>query len=161
MKAKLPADDKVWSSWWNLIQSFKNIMKWVSKLVSDTLKHEHFEEIFTSIGVVYERDKSYTTQELIDLRLDDFVELITSIYKKANYELFTMQMFNQIKELWTNKIKFKLAKYFPEREKNPDESYQRITNFNFVLIDINEIRYLVEVNLKLLKIIKLLLKFVF
>jgi len=38
MQAKLPADDRVWAAWWNMIQSFKNIMKWTSKLVSDSLK---------------------------------------------------------------------------------------------------------------------------
>lgn len=147
MKTRLPEDDRVWSAWWNLIQSFKSIMKWISKLVSGTLKEEHFEEIFSSIGVSYHKEKAYTTQELIDLKLDDFADLITSIYKKANYELFTMQLFNQIKDLWTNKVKFKMAKYFPgKKEENPNESYQKITNFNFVLIDINEIRYLVEVN---------------
>ena len=38
LKNKLPTDDKVWYSWWNMIQSFKNVMKWISKLVSDSLK---------------------------------------------------------------------------------------------------------------------------
>lgn len=147
LKAKLPADDKVLSSWWNLIQSFKSIMKWVSKLVSDSLKAEHFEDIFSSIGAVYEKDKSYSVQDLIDLKLDDFVELINATFKKANNELANIQQFNQIKELWNKKIKYKLAKYYPDRQtKNGEEPFQAITKFNFILIDINEIRYLVEVD---------------
>jgi hypothetical protein len=47
MQPKLPDDDRVWSAWWNMIQSFKNTMKWTSKLVSDSLKvifffHQNF-----------------------------------------------------------------------------------------------------------------------
>jgi hypothetical protein len=43
-------------------------------------------------------------------------------------------------------VKYKLAKYFPGKteEASMEESYHTITNFNFILIDINEIRYLVE-----------------
>ena len=96
--------------------------------------------------MVYDRQRSYTIQDFLDLKLDDFVELINSTYKKANSELINVQQFNHIRDLWYNKVKFKLAKYFSGKtqEASMEESYHTITNFNFILIDINEIRYLVE-----------------
>lgn len=39
LKLKLRnADDRVWESWWNLMESFIMNMKWISKLASDTFK---------------------------------------------------------------------------------------------------------------------------
>ncbi len=84
---------------------------------------------------------------MIDLQLDDFVDLISSTYKKATNELVNIQQFNQIKDVWLTRIKFKLAKYYPVRnEKKFEESstFHTILDFNFILIDINEIRYMAQ-----------------
>lgn len=37
-KKALAEEDKVWLSWWNLLNAFKLNMKWVEKLSSDTFK---------------------------------------------------------------------------------------------------------------------------
>ncbi len=105
--------DRVWLSWWNLLESFKENMKWASKLSTEQFKTEHFNELFSAIGLNYDLNKNYTLQELIDLNLDEHAELINRIYKRALSELKLNQQFATIEQLWSNKLVFNLAKHFP------------------------------------------------
>ena len=49
---------------------------------------------------------------MIDLKLNDYVDLINAIYKRAYLEQNNIQQFNQVEDLLNNKLKFKLAKHF-------------------------------------------------
>ena len=88
-------------------------MRWIEKLANENFKDMHFEELFNSIGLKYNPKKEYTVQELIDLKLDDFADVIIKIFKSSNNELLQLQQLNAIVDLWTSKIRFKLAKNFP------------------------------------------------
>ncbi len=106
-------EDNVWISWRNLMSGFKMNMRWIEKLASDSFKDSHFEELFTSIGLKYDPKKEYTIQDLIDLKLDDFADLIGLIYRASNSENFQSQQLSSIVEMWTSRLQFKLAKNFP------------------------------------------------
>ncbi len=106
-------EDKVLINWKSILDSFKFSLKWISKLGSSTFRNEEFQELFSAIGIEYDIKKSYTIQDLIDLKLDEFTDLIDIIYKKSFTEINQIQKFDHIKELWNNKLKFKLAKNFP------------------------------------------------
>ncbi len=79
LKASLAEDDRVWLSWNNQIQSFRLIMRWVSKLLDGTFKEDDFEELFAAIGKVYDRCCEYTVQDFMDLRFDDYMDLINGM----------------------------------------------------------------------------------
>ena len=87
-------------------------------------KPEHFEELFSAMGLVMDKEKNYTIQDLIDLKFEDYVDLIFNLNKRAVDELFNMQQFNQITDLWNNKINFKLAKNFPIKLFNPGKAIE-------------------------------------
>jgi hypothetical protein len=112
LKKNLDDDDKVWMSWYGLIQSFTFTMKWVSKLASNQFKTKHFNELFAAIGLVFDENKMYTIQELIDLHLEDFKDLISRIYKRAFSELKLIEQFNSIENFWSTKLNYNLAKHF-------------------------------------------------
>lgn len=113
MRKVITDGDRVWLNWWNLLQSFRQNMKWASKLASDYFRTEHFNELFSAIGLTYDKDKLYTLQELIDLNLDEHAELINRIHRRAMAELQLTEQFNSIEQLWYNKLIFNLAKHFP------------------------------------------------
>jgi hypothetical protein len=96
-----------------MLQSFKDNMRWASKLASEQFRTEHFIELFSAIGLNYDANRAYTLQELIDLNLDEHSELINRIYKRALTELKLNQQFAAIENLWSNKLIFNLAKHFP------------------------------------------------
>jgi hypothetical protein len=108
-------EDSVWISWRNLMSTFKGHMRWIEKLASDSFKDPQFDELFTSIALKFDPKKEYTVQELIDLRLDDYADLIGLIYRASNSENFQSQKLSLITEMWTNRIQFKLAKNFPAK----------------------------------------------
>ena len=60
----------------------------------------------------FDPKKTYTVQDLIDLKLSDYVDLVNAIYKRAFLEQNNIQQFNQVEDLINNKLKFKLAKHF-------------------------------------------------
>jgi len=113
LKAIIGDDDQVWLSWWNLIKSFGANMKWIKKITSDSFKQTHFIELFSAIGLEYDPNKDYTIQDFIDFRLDEYADLIDSIYKRCSVEYQNILKFEGLKELWHKKIQFKLAKTFP------------------------------------------------
>ena len=113
IRKHIDSKDKVWLNWWNMLQAFKDNMKWASKLANEQFKKEHFIELFSAIGLNFDVEKNYTLQELIDLNFDEHAELITRIYKRALTELKLNQQFTAIENLWTNKLIFNLAKHFP------------------------------------------------
>lgn len=76
-------------------------------------QNEHFEELFSALGLVYNPKEAYTIQNLIDLHIPDYYDLINAIYKRALNESNYLQQFNFISESWNTKLKFKLAKNFP------------------------------------------------
>jgi hypothetical protein len=106
-------EDTVWISWRNLLSGFKINMKWIEKLASESFKDSHFDELFTSIGLKHDPKKEYTIQDLIDLKLDNYADLIGLIYRASNSENFQSQQLSSIIEMWTTRIQFKLAKNFP------------------------------------------------
>ncbi|CAF0731757.1 unnamed protein product, partial [Brachionus calyciflorus] len=112
-KTLLDDDDKVWSSWWDLLVTFKMNMTWIDKLASDIFKDEHFQELLAAIGLEYIPKKVYTVQDLIDLKLLDYSDLINQIYKRGWIDSNHIVQFNSIIELWNSKLKYKLAKNFP------------------------------------------------
>ena len=134
LKNLVGSEDKVWLSWWDLLTNFQAHMKWISKLASDTfkvssliyrliaLKHllidyfsktEHFIELFSALGLVYDPNDPYTIQTLIDLKIPDYLDLINAIFKRALNEANHVQQLTAIHEIWSSKLKFKLAKNFP------------------------------------------------
>lgn len=70
-------------------------------------------ELFAALGLVYDPNDPYTIQTLIDLKIPDYIDLISAIYNRALNEANHLQQLNSIGEFWTNKLKFKLAKNFP------------------------------------------------
>lgn len=66
-----------------------------------------------AIGLEYNPKKVYTVEELMELRLMDYIDLINSIYKRGSIDSNHIAQFNSIVELWTSKLKYKLAKHFP------------------------------------------------
>jgi len=102
------------------------VMKWVSKLLDGVFTDDDFEELFAAIGKEYDRTAEYTIQDLIDFKFDDFNDLINSIYKRGHINMISSQQVVQVKELWTRKIKFKLAKSFPLKAFNADVDEQRV-----------------------------------
>lgn len=70
-------------------------------------------ELFAALGLVYDPNDPYTIQSLIDLKIPDYIDLISSIYKRALAEANHLQQLNSIKDFWSSKLKFKLAKNFP------------------------------------------------
>jgi hypothetical protein len=91
--------------------------------------------LFTSIGLVFDPNKDYTIQDLIDLKLDDYIDLINLIFKGANTESSQSHQLNQIIDLWSNKLQFKLAKNFPMKLFN--DSYFNLTQASSSLISPN------------------------
>lgn len=106
-------EDQVWLSWKNLLSSFRGHMKWIERLASESFKTEQFQELFNSIGLVYDPNKEYTVQNLMDLKLDLYADLIALIHKNSNNEMSQCQLLNSIRDMWNYKLKFKLAKNFP------------------------------------------------
>jgi hypothetical protein len=98
--------------WYGLIQSFAYTMKWVSKLASNQFEIKHFNELFSAMGLVFDENKIYTIQELIDLHLEDFKDLISRIYKRAVSERKLIEQFNSIEQFWFTKLNYSLAKHF-------------------------------------------------
>lgn len=113
LKTNLADDDRVWLSWNNQIQSFKLIMRWISKLIDGTFNDDDFDELFSAVGKLYDKENDYTIQNFIDMKLDDHIDLINAIYKRANTNLTSIKLFEKIKETWQRKIKYKLAKNYP------------------------------------------------
>lgn len=66
-----------------------------------------------AIGLEYDPNKAYTVEELIDLRLMDYIDLINAIYKRGFIDSKHIGQLNSIVELWNSKLKYKLAKHFP------------------------------------------------
>jgi hypothetical protein len=50
--------------------------------------------------------------------LDDYIDVINSIYKRANINLESSEQLIQINDLWNKKLKFKLAKNYPLKPLN-------------------------------------------
>jgi hypothetical protein len=112
-RKNLGDDDKVLLNWKSILDSFKFNLKWISKIASSTFRTEEFQELFSAIGISFDQNKLYTINELIDLKLDEYVDLINGIYKKSFTETNQIQKFESIRDIWINKLKFKLAKNFP------------------------------------------------
>ena len=107
-------DDKVWSSWREVLNSFKFNLKWTSKLAdSGVFSAADFVELFSAIGLVYEASRAYTMHELIALKVDEHIDLIASIHKRSYTQAKYREQLEAIRELWSVRVKFKLAKKFP------------------------------------------------
>ncbi len=126
MKPLLPEDDRVWLSWSNQIQSFRMVMKWVSKLLDGVFTDDDFEELFAAVGRQYDPAANYTVQDLIDFKFDDYTDLINGIYRRGHLNVISKQQLAQVRELWSRKIKFKLAKNYPLKAFDAGVDEQRV-----------------------------------
>lgn len=70
-------------------------------------------ELFSALGLAYDPNDPYTIQTLIDLKIPEYIDLINAIFKRALGEANHLQQLATINEIWTSKLKFKLAKNFP------------------------------------------------
>lgn len=76
-------------------------------------KNEHFVDLFCALGLKFDPNEPYTIQNLIDMKIPDYLDLINAIYKRALGEADHLQQLASLNEWWSSKLKFKLAKNFP------------------------------------------------
>lgn len=112
--SKLGRDIKKWKVWENLksiIDKFKETLPLIQDLRNDAMRPRHWKVLQDKIGIDFDPyDSSFTLNEIMKLKLNQYPDLISELSSNANKELAIENSLNSLEERWSS-ISLEMGSY--------------------------------------------------